>query len=160
MGTVYYKTELGQQELVARSGQVPPKARQLLIMIDGHRSFEDLAALMPGAGDVLRMLEQLKLIAPQGAESTPAAVVHGLYDQLPPPRRLLLVRQIVLQVAGEFLGKGWESKLDERFAALRDGPGLEALVEDWLTALRRSGHRGAADAGQRAVAGALKRAGH
>ncbi|GAA5786652.1 hypothetical protein GCM10007860_18720 [Chitiniphilus shinanonensis] len=153
MATIYHKTELGQQELVSRSGQVPPKARQLLIMVDGRRSFDDLTALMPGAAEVIRLLEQLKLITPEGApRSADTPVVHGAYDKLPSSERLYQVKRAVLLVAREYLGEGWESRLSGRFDTLREGPELEALIEEWLTALRRSGHRGAADTGQRAVA--------
>ncbi|WP_375591902.1 hypothetical protein [Chitiniphilus eburneus] len=156
MATIYHKTELGQQELVSRSGQVPPKARQLLIMVDGRRSFDDLTALMPGAVEVVRLLEQLKLIAPAGAARTvDTPVVHGMYDKLPTLERMHLVKRAVLQIAREYLGEGWESRLTERFAALSESPELEALIEEWLTALRRSGHRGAADSGQRAVTAIL-----
>ncbi|WP_148717245.1 hypothetical protein [Chitinolyticbacter meiyuanensis] len=157
MATVYQKTELGQRELTERSGQVPLKARQLLIMVDGRRNFDDLASLMPGASDVIRLLQQLNLIMPiSGDAASHAPVVHTPYDKLPPDARLSQVQHVVIRITREFLGESWESKLAERFATLKDGEALEALVEEWLTALRRSGHRGAADTGQREVANILR----
>ncbi|XZG70119.1 hypothetical protein ACTSKR_15945 [Chitinibacteraceae bacterium HSL-7] len=151
MATVFQKTTLGVRELSERSGQVPLKARQLLVMIDGKRNDDELGRLMPGAGDFLKLLQQLGLVAPLGAVEDAPAIVHGPYDSLPSDTQLQRVRRTVQRSAQQFLGERWAQDLDTRFNGLQHGDALQVLVADWLNALRRSGHRGAADQGEREI---------
>lgn len=46
-GTVFRKTDLGVDELKSRAHGLDPRARQLLILIDGRRSLEELARMCP-----------------------------------------------------------------------------------------------------------------
>lgn len=45
--TVFRKTELGLDELKSRRHGLNPRARQLLILVDGRRSVEELGRLLP-----------------------------------------------------------------------------------------------------------------
>jgi hypothetical protein len=45
--TIYRKSALGNQEIAQRSLGLPPRLRSLLIMIDGRRTAQQLAALSP-----------------------------------------------------------------------------------------------------------------
>jgi hypothetical protein len=55
--TIYRKTVKGQAEIETRAHRLPPRLRGALIMVDGQRSVEDLAKLIPG--DAAASLEQL-----------------------------------------------------------------------------------------------------
>jgi hypothetical protein len=56
--TIYRKTAKGQAEIETRAHRLPPRLRGALIMVDGQRSVEDLAKLIPG--DAAASLEQLQ----------------------------------------------------------------------------------------------------
>jgi hypothetical protein len=55
--TIYRKTAKGQAEIETRAHRLPPRLRGALIMVDGQRTVEDLAKLVPG--DAAGSLEQL-----------------------------------------------------------------------------------------------------
>ncbi len=57
MTTIYRKTAKGQAEIETRAHRLPPRLRGALIMVDGHRSVDDLAKLVPGDADAA--LQQL-----------------------------------------------------------------------------------------------------
>lgn len=57
MSTIYRKTAKGHAEIETRALRLPPRLRGALILVDGHRSVEDLAKLIPG--DAAQTLEQL-----------------------------------------------------------------------------------------------------
>jgi hypothetical protein len=71
----YHKSEKGSEAIATRQhGALTPKLRSMLIMIDGKRSFDELARLSGMAGDTEQLLEQLLeqgLIEP-GAVVAPA----------------------------------------------------------------------------------------
>jgi hypothetical protein len=61
---VFGKTSKGTAELAARSGQLSLGQRRLLILVDGVRDVEQLAAMVPaGFADALRALEDGGYIA-------------------------------------------------------------------------------------------------
>lgn len=47
MGIVYRKTEKGQAEIATRAHKLVPRLRSALILVDGKRSDEELAKLIP-----------------------------------------------------------------------------------------------------------------
>ncbi len=55
--TIYRKTAKGQAEIETRAHRLPPRLRGALIVVDGQRSAQDLAKLIPG--DAAACLEQL-----------------------------------------------------------------------------------------------------
>jgi hypothetical protein len=57
MTTIYRKTAKGQAEIETRVHRLPPRLRGALIMVDGQRSADDLAKLIPG--DANAALQQL-----------------------------------------------------------------------------------------------------
>ena len=57
MGTVYRKTEKGLAEVSTRRNRLPLKLRSALIMVDGKRSDDELADMMPG--ETLELLAAL-----------------------------------------------------------------------------------------------------
>jgi hypothetical protein len=56
MPTVYRKTAKGQDEIATRAHRLQPRLRQALILVDGRRSDEDFARLLPQADEILRAL--------------------------------------------------------------------------------------------------------
>ncbi|GHD61996.1 hypothetical protein [Jeongeupia chitinilytica] len=145
--TIYHKTAKAQQELATRSDLLSFKARQVLIMIDGQRDVAALRQLAP-ATDVdatLARLRELALIAEQtGAPLTAPARAAGGHD-LPAAERLARVHALVQESSRNYLGENWLARFDAAFATLGGTGALEQLLEDWQTALRRSGHRSIAD---------------
>ena len=55
---LYVKTEAGRKEVLQRTGALQPAQRQVLILCDGERHFEDLGEMMP-ADAVKPALDQL-----------------------------------------------------------------------------------------------------
>ncbi|WP_028450386.1 MULTISPECIES: hypothetical protein [Chitinibacter] len=156
---VYSKTPAGQQELQTRSGKISQKERQLLFMIDGQRSSAMLVAMLPGQ----EVLLNLKNLHDAGfiSRDTPQKPLEeirfsGPSTIAPPPprnqqRQIDEARKIILSVCHEFLGQSWEDKLASQLASVRRAEELTPIVEQWAEALRRSGHRGAAFNGEKAI---------
>ncbi len=72
---IYRKTDKGAEEMRSRKGDLPPKLRTMLIMIDGTQSLEHLQGLAEQLGapkDFLVQLEQRGLIE-AAAPVAPAA---------------------------------------------------------------------------------------
>ncbi len=57
MTTIYRKTAKGLAEIETRALRLPPRLRGALILVDGQRSVDDLAKLVPG--DAAQTLAQL-----------------------------------------------------------------------------------------------------
>ena len=57
MTTIYRKTAKGLAEIETRAHRLPPRLRGALILVDGQRSVDDLAKLVPGDADAT--LQQL-----------------------------------------------------------------------------------------------------
>ncbi|WP_432722552.1 hypothetical protein R0381_001607 [Jeongeupia wiesaeckerbachi] len=143
--TIYHKTAKAQQELATRTDLLSFKARQLLIMIDGHRDVTALRQLAP-ATDVdatLARLRELALIAE--ATGAPAVAPSRPSASLPTTAKLAKVQALVQESSRVYLGDNWLVRFDAAFAALDGADALEQLLDDWQTALRRSGHRSIAD---------------
>src|ERR1035437_559697 len=60
----FVKTAIGQQEVQTRALRLPPLVRRLLILVDGKRSGQELAAFVDGhaAADLLGELLALKCV--------------------------------------------------------------------------------------------------
>jgi hypothetical protein len=71
----FVKTAIGQQEVQTRALRLPPLVRRLLILVDGKRSGQELAAFVDGhaAADLLGELLALKCV--EVVASTAAAPV-------------------------------------------------------------------------------------
>ena len=57
MATTYRKTAKGQTEVETRANRLQPRLRQVLILVDGRRSDEDFAKMLPGAPEFLAELQ-------------------------------------------------------------------------------------------------------
>ena len=72
----YQKSPKGAEAIATRSAALAPKARSMLILVDGKRSFAELARLGQMLGDPERLLQDLSeqgLIEPAGGGERRAA---------------------------------------------------------------------------------------
>ena len=75
--TVYVKTAAGQAEVAQRSARLSMVERRLLILADGRRGFDELAAMLPpgAAEECLAALLDQQLLSPVAASSRGAHAV-------------------------------------------------------------------------------------
>lgn len=82
MGIVYRKTEKGQTEIATRAHRLVPRLRSALILVDGKRSDEELAKLIPPP--VEGVLDSLRADGFIEALAAPTPVVAAI-PTAPPP---------------------------------------------------------------------------
>ncbi|MBN8506343.1 MAG: hypothetical protein J0L58_17905 [Burkholderiales bacterium] len=74
MNALYRKTPAGQAEVASKAHALPPRARSLLIMIDGKRSLTDLRAMLgPAVDEAIALLEREGLVEALREAPTPSA---------------------------------------------------------------------------------------
>lgn len=74
MPIVYRKTAKGVAEIETRAHRLPPRVRQMLILVDGRRSDADLRQLIaPGADEALHALAADGFVELVGATAAPAS---------------------------------------------------------------------------------------
>ena len=56
MSIIYRKTALGADEIQTRARRLAPRLRSALILVDGRRSDEELARMVPQAAEALAQL--------------------------------------------------------------------------------------------------------
>lgn len=76
---IYHKTPKGAEAIANRQSGLGPRLRPLLIMVDGKRSFADLAALTGECETLLDQLVQDGMIEPVGgaAAAAPGPAANG-----------------------------------------------------------------------------------
>jgi hypothetical protein len=77
MSSLFRKTVAGQAEVGSKAHLLPPRARSLLIMVDGKRTQDELRAMLgPAVDDGLSLLirEGLIELVPEALVSRPAAL--------------------------------------------------------------------------------------
>ncbi|WP_373976647.1 hypothetical protein NT239_07905 [Chitinibacter sp. SCUT-21] len=156
---IYAKTAAGVKELQERSGAIGQKERQLLFMIDGQRSSAMLVAMLPGQEVLLNLkkLFDLGLISRNTTKQSLEQIQFSGPTTIAPPlprsntAQMNAARKVILSVTQEFLGNNWEEKLTIMLNGVRSSEELKPIVEEWANALRRSGHRGAAYNGEKAI---------
>jgi hypothetical protein len=156
---IYAKTPAGTKELQERSGAIGQKERQLLFMIDGQRSSAMLVAMLPGQ-EVLANLKKLLdagFISRNVSQQTLEQIQFSGPTTVAPPlprsnsAQLNAARKVILTVTQEYLGQNWEEKLGVMLNSVRSSEELKPIIDEWANALRRSGHRGAAYNGEKAI---------
>ena len=83
---IYHKTAKGTEAIANRHSGLPPKLRSLLIMVDGKRSYNELAVLGSVLGDCEALLSQLAddgLIEGAGS-AAPTAAAADLMEATTP----------------------------------------------------------------------------
>lgn len=157
MGAAFVKTAKGQAELTARSGALTPRARRVLILVDGKRTVADLDALIQSETlrNTLGQLEEDGFIeyleAPAGKPAatvagptpppSPAASSAPSASAQPPaidPKRLRQARLLMSEAIHNFVGGGGTKGILQRIAAAQSLEDLRAVHEDWLHLLSTS----------------------
>lgn len=138
MPTIYRKTAKGQLEIETRALKLAPRFRSLLILIDGRRSDDELAQLMPqlGAGGI-EALAQSGLIEAIGLVADPAAAPAA---RTPAPRspNLELLRKEAVRALLDLVGPGGETTA-LKLERAKDDAELAALIgvaEDLIARMR------------------------
>lgn len=85
MPTIYAKSPAGQLELKSRSNAVPPRARTLLILVDGKRNDTELSALVPDFEASVEALLKAGLIVPVASARAPVSTRAVSAPEAPPP---------------------------------------------------------------------------
>lgn len=74
---IYHKSAKGMEAIATRQHGLGPKQRSMLILIDGKKSFDDLAKLSAMLGDTVQLLQELEdggfIEAAAGAQAAVAA---------------------------------------------------------------------------------------
>lgn len=161
MSAIFAKTRKGQDEIEQRSAGLGPRARRLLILLDGKRALDDVRALMPDPklDETLAVLVDGAFIevsggapaaasvatpvatpvatwvatsvAPAAAASAPAAA-PALADERPhDPARLEQARNFMINSMRTFNGPYGNIALMTRVKDSANAADLRALVGEW-----------------------------
>ncbi|MBX3659575.1 MAG: hypothetical protein KF740_14180 [Ramlibacter sp.] len=155
--TVFAKTEAGQMEIKTRALGLSPKLRSVLIMVDGHRTGADLAALTgPDLDAVVGQLvaqgcvEVVSVVgaaepAPQAAPAAPApaAAASAETEGLPPPearsaKEIEMARNFMINTINTMFGQNMRLSLIESIFACRGAAELRAVYPAWAEAMAES----------------------
>lgn len=166
---VFAKTPKGADELVVKTGNLTPRMRWVLILIDGKRPVSELRSMMP-ADDLqhtLGMLEEdgyivlvdaehpapvlaAKGTMPKAAMPTASAMAQPAdilaFTPLPATvdaTRLLHSRNFMANTLKTFIGMVGISSLLERIEAAKDHAELRVLFHEWYhtIVMSRDGRR-------------------
>lgn len=140
MPTIYRKTAKGQLEIETRALKLAPRFRSLLILIDGRRSDDELALLMPqlGTGGI-EALAQGGLIEAIGLVAD-AAAAPAARTPAPPARspNLESRRKEAVRALLDLVGPGGETTA-LKLERAKDDAELAALIgaaEDLIARMR------------------------
>lgn len=158
--TIYVKTGKAHEEITERRHNLRPKARQVLVMLDGVRTVGMLTAVIAGfeLPAILAELEKTGFIEVQGRPmpeapvpvSRPVAVrepeaarstvesieLTALPDEID-PLALLEIKLLMQESTQQYLGL-LGADLKKQIAAIRDAAALRAIMARWHMALRES----------------------
>lgn len=165
--TVYIKTGKAHEEIADRRHNLRPKARQVLVMLDGVRTVGMLTAVIAGfeLPALLAELEKTGFIESQSEnqpESRPDDLVartrskiaearNQRSTEIPPtetitltainedldPLALLEIKLLMQETTQQYLGL-LGADLKKQITAIRDAAGLRATLARWHMALRES----------------------
>jgi hypothetical protein len=128
---VFAKTPKGTAELAARSGELTLAQRRLLILIDGARDVDQLAALLPSAlEESLVVLEQGGFIVAGGTVST-ADTPQGASTTVPEAEMTTVqeAKTRAVRAINELLGPAADA-LAMAIESARSGDELRPLIRE------------------------------
>jgi hypothetical protein len=142
----YFKTRKGQEEIEGRSGGLTPRARRLLIMIDGKRDLSEVGALIadPNLDETLAMLEREGYVAPVNeAAAPPAAIVADAGDTTAAadapaafdPKQFDMARNFMMNTITKFNGPYNKLGLIKKVHESSRPEDLRGLFDEWLRAI-------------------------
>lgn len=165
--TVFAKTEAGQQEIKTRALGLSPRLRSVLIMVDGRRTGQDLAAMTgPDAPLVLaQLLERgcVEVIAaappPAAAPAAAAAVPEASTSAVPgaapgtgasselaglPPaesrsaKEIEMARNFMTNTINTMFGQNMRLSLIEEIFKCQSAQALRQVYPHWAAAMHES----------------------
>lgn len=163
--TIFSKTEAGLREVQTRSAGFPIRLRQILIMIDGHKRFDDLLGLQPDPDELKKQLQQLmdlQLIINSGADdlrppvtrpnppvdvaSASTAPTLNSAQGLPSASARSKVRRIMAMTDQAYLSNKLEFMLSDVFDIMTTAEDMNFCIDRWQKAMRDAGHSDMVDA--------------
>lgn len=160
MSVVFVKTAKGQDEITQRSGDLTPRARRVLILVDGRRTVDELRDLV-SADDLthtLGALEELGLIevkAQVRADGKPASADAALppvttFRALAPnpdPKELEMARHFMINTLKTFCGLYGPVTLMSTIHSAKSHQELRDVYGNWYHTIvdTRMGRRRAED---------------
>jgi hypothetical protein len=167
--TIFSKTEAGLREVQTRSAGFPIRLRQILIMIDGHKRFDDLLSLQPDAAELEKQLKQLMellLIIDSGADdlrppvarpapapvaaapelATAATPAASSTRPMPSASARQKIRRIIAMTDQAYLSNKLEFMLTDVFDAMSSAEDLSFCIDRWQKAMKDAGHGDMVDA--------------
>ena len=149
---VFAKTPKGADELIVKTGDLTPRMRWVLILIDGKRTISELRNMMP-ADDLLHTLGMLEedgyIVLVDAEHPAPALAAKGTVIKkatsteppdilaftplptTPDPTRLLHTRNFMANTLKTFIGMVGISSLLERIEKAKTQAELRALFHEW-----------------------------
>lgn len=143
MSEFYVKTPKGIEEINSRSHGLPPRARQLLILLDGKRSEADVTAMMPeGEGaSLLASLLSEGFISRLQTQTASAPTAQGAAPQIARPandaERFTMAKNFMRNTVLTFLG-GMGSGVIGQIERCNDFDGLRSHYGTWKEAMELS----------------------
>jgi hypothetical protein len=115
MAIIYAKTAAGRQEIETRSRRIPPRMRAALILVDGHRSDDELRKLIQQPDQTLQSLLDAGLIevmartAPARPAAAPEPSLGAAAPQALSADDLRLLRRDSVRAINDLLGPDAEA---------------------------------------------------
>ena len=146
MDAVFVKTARGLAELGLRSDALTPRARCVLILVDGRRTVSELNTLIQSESlrNILGQLEEdgyIELVEAKAGAIPVAAPPDGpvgALHQPADPKRLRQARSIMSEAIHSFVGESGAKGLLRQIAAARSHQDLRDLYGDWIGVLSSS----------------------
>ena len=142
---VYEKSTTGYREIAGNQRSLSLRQRQILIMIDGKRSENELAALLnsPDASQIIAELAGMGYIQQAGSTAPvtpPLPIINNQTSAQYPDistEQLAAVKEIMVVSSNECLGIMGRG-LAQKIAAVETRDELKSWVSQWHMAIRES----------------------
>lgn len=128
MVTVYTKTAEGQREIKTRARRLTPRARSVLILIDGKRAHDELAGLVQQLDETLPGLIEAGLVEVSSTEPSARAPSAKAASAPAPTEDFRALRRRAVRAVNDLLGPSGEL-LAIRIERAADPAELQASLE-------------------------------
>jgi hypothetical protein len=142
---IYQKSALGMHEIFSSDRSLTTRERQVLVLIDGKRSTEELEGFFERKQlrEILAKLEQLGFTEPLDGQApatqTPTHATHYIAESSIElsPEQINAIKQILINGADDYLGIMGRA-LKEKVQTTTDFKKLRNFISLWHMALRES----------------------
>jgi hypothetical protein len=129
---VYCKTDKGQSEIQTRAHRLPPRLRQALILVDGKRDEDALAALIPEQALVILNSLLTEGFIQLAQTTAPVTRQPVKLSPTPRPQNVDSLRREVVRALNEELGpiaEAMSARIDKAKSMAELGPAIDQAVE-------------------------------